>query len=121
MVHHLLETRTMPGQERALGQLPEKGRQPESPYGYRCHKIKPVHVEMTGKEGWHHQPEDIHQVRAEDHHSYKSEDLHSALDLTRQEQEKRHSKVQPNEAHPHPVPPSMRAVQIPDILLGQIT
>ena len=110
-MHHLLETRLMPGQERAFGQLPEQRRQPDSPNGYGCHQIKPVHAEMTGKEGWHHQPEDVHQMRAEDR-NYKSEDLHSALDLTRQEQEKRHSKVQYNEQHPHPVPPSMRTVQI---------
>src|SRR5215470_8907949 len=121
MMHHLLEARLMPGQERAFGQLPEKRAQPDPPNGYRCHKIKPVHVEMARKEGWHYQPEDIHEMRAEDHRSYKSEDLHSALHLTRQEQEKRHSKVQHNEEHPHPVPPPIRAVQIPDILLGEIT
>jgi len=51
---------------------------------------------MTGKERWHHQPEDIHQMCPEDYRSYKSEDRHSALYLTRQEQEKRHSKVQHN-------------------------
>ena len=78
----------MPGQKRAFGQLPEKCRQPDSPNGYRCHTIKPVHMQMTRKEGWHHQPEDVHQMCAEDHRSYESEDLHSALDLTRQEQEK---------------------------------
>src|SRR5206468_10442341 len=75
MVHCLLQARLVPGQERAALQLPEKRREPESAHGNGRHHIEPVHTQSPGKKGRHHEPEDIHQMDAEEHGGNRGERL----------------------------------------------
>src|SRR5262245_13578233 len=102
MRHHLLQARLIPGQERATLQLPEKRCQPETSHGNGSHNIEPVHMQLPGKEGRHHEPEGIHQMDAEEHSGNYGERLRSARDLTRQEQDKWQGEVHHHEYHDYP-------------------
>src|SRR5262249_16797726 len=58
---------------------------------------------------------------AEEHGGNHGERLRPTRDLTRQEQDKWQGEVHHHEHHSYPVPPSMGTVEIPAVLLREVT